>query len=79
MALRAFALTTKFSQFGFGCASSSADNFYFLAAFELLGERRQLAIDTAGNTAVAESGMHRIGEIDGRCARWAVRQFCLWG
>ena len=42
-----------------------ADDFHRRAALQRFGQRRQAAIDTAGDATVADVGVHRVSEVDG--------------
>jgi hypothetical protein len=45
-----------------------ADDFHRGAALQRFGQRRQATVDAAGDAAVADVGVHRVGEVDGRGA-----------
>src|SRR5690606_21712186 len=57
---------------GIGPCARSGDDLYRLATFQWLGQWRQAPVDGTGNAAVADAGVHRVGEVHrGR----ALRQF----
>ena len=44
------------------------DDLDLIAVAQLGAQRHQFAIDAAGDAAIADIGMHRVGEIDRRRA-----------
>ena len=72
MALRALAVTTKFTQEGLGVAPLAVMISHRLAVAQHRAQRRQAPVDLGGDAAIADVGVHRVGEVHhGGAARQA--------
>ena len=68
MPVRALAVTTKLTQAGFGPRALGGDDLHGLAVAQHGAQRRQPPVDLGGDAAVADVGVHGVGEIHHRGA-----------
>ena len=70
--MRALAVTTKFTHDGFGVAPLAVMISTVWPLRSTRAQRHQAPVDLGGDAAVADVGVHRVGEVDhGRAARQA--------